>query len=204
MLRNKLTTRALLFFPVAVKIMIDSALPRGDLGVRLPPPLRLRGPLARGGGPARRHGLRPQEAPRPSVGLVRGADSAVPRPQIRRKLDHVRGTHCVKVQAVQNLSPPPPYPIYQRDTGWPVTRWLELTPFQRVVTVTPSNILTTLPDLYSIAVYFRIRRMSSPQQQQSSPEGRSKVEPYGGIYVGEEKGEGDITEKPAKIIEAFF
>ncbi len=91
-------------FPSPPKI--DPPLPRGYLGVRLPPPLRLRGPLARGGGPARRHGLRPQEEPRPSVGLVRGADRAVPRPQIRRKLDHVRGTHCVKVQAVQNLPPP--------------------------------------------------------------------------------------------------
>ncbi len=81
-------------------------------------------------------------------------------------------------------------------SGNPSVPFLRKSLSERAASVLPSYLATLLPDAYSVAVYFRIRRHVEQQQQQGSQVGKdssgadagaeASAAPYGGIYVGEE------------------
>ncbi len=55
---------------------------------------------------------------------------------------------------------------------------------ERALWVFPTFFTTLVPDLYSVASYFRIKRHAKEQQEEEEKE---EELPYGGIYVGEKK-----------------
>ncbi len=80
-------------------------------------------------------------------------------------------------------------------SGNPSVPFLRKSLSERAASVLPSYLATLLPDAYSVAVYFTIRRhVEQQQQQQGSQVGKdssaagaeASAAPYGGIYVGEE------------------
>ncbi len=63
-------------------------------------------------------------------------------------------------------------------------RWAHISLLQRVSIIVPVYLVSTLPDLFSVATYFRLRRHVALE---AANEVVVVSPPYGGIYVGEEE-----------------